>query len=98
EKLAALFEPFSQADATTTRRYGGTGLGLCISKQLVELMGGEIACASEPGAGRRFWFTLPYEPGLGLEAGLPGNALTGSRVLVVDGDATDRASVESTLA
>ncbi len=98
EKLAALFEPFSQADATTTRRYGGTGLGLCISRQLVELMGGQIGCASEPGVGSRFWFTLPYEPGLGLEADLQGNDLTGARVLVVDGDAADRESFESTLA
>ncbi|HEX3691076.1 MAG TPA: PAS domain S-box protein [Solirubrobacteraceae bacterium] len=98
EKLAALFEPFSQADATTTRRYGGTGLGLCISKQLVELMGGEIGCASEPGVGSRFWFTLPYEPGLGLEADLHGHDLTGARVLVVDGDADTRASLQTTLA
>ncbi len=98
EKLSALFEPFSQADATTTRRYGGTGLGLCISKQLVELMDGEIGCDSEPGLGSRFWFTLPYEPGLGLEADLLGNDLTGARVLVVDGDATDRESLKSTLA
>ena len=98
EKLAALFEPFSQADATTTRRYGGTGLGLCISKQLVELMGGEIGCASEPGVGSRFWFTLPYEPGVGLEADLMGNDLTGARVLVVDGDAADRETSQTTLA
>ena len=98
EKLAALFEPFSQADATTTRRYGGTGLGLCISRQLVELMGGEIGCASEPGVGSRFWFTLPYEPGEGVEADLLGNDLTGARVLVVDGDDADREILRSTLA
>ncbi|HTU98159.1 MAG TPA: PAS domain S-box protein [Solirubrobacteraceae bacterium] len=98
EKLAALFEPFSQADATTTRRYGGTGLGLCISKQLVELMGGAIGCDSQPGAGSRFWFTVPYVPGVGLEADLLGNDLTGARVLVVDSDAQDRATLQSTLA
>jgi CheY-like chemotaxis protein len=98
EKLAALFEPFSQADATTTRRYGGTGLGLCISKQLVELMGGEIGCDSRPGVGSRFWFSVPYEPGLGVEADLLGDDLTGARVLVVDGDDTDRAVMQSTLA
>ena len=98
EQLAALFEPFSQADATTTRRYGGTGLGLCISKQLVELMGGQIGCSSEPGAGSRFWFTLPYAPGLGQEADLLGNDLTGARVLVVDGDPADRQALEATLA
>ena len=98
EKLAALFEPFSQADATTTRRYGGTGLGLCISRQLVELMGGEIGCTSEPGVGSRFWFTLPYEPGEGVEADLLGNDLTGARVLAVDGDDGDREILASTLA
>ncbi|MGH2896939.1 MAG: PAS domain S-box protein [Solirubrobacteraceae bacterium] len=97
EKLAALFEPFSQADATTTRRYGGTGLGLCISKQLVELMGGEIGCASQPGVGSRFSFTLPYVPGDGTEAELVGNDLTGARVLVVDGDPADRETLQSTL-
>jgi two-component system sensor histidine kinase/response regulator len=98
EKRAALFEPFSQADATTTRRYGGTGLGLCISKQLVELMGGEIDCESEPGVGSRFSFTLPYEPGLGLETDHLGNDLTGARILIVDGNATDRETLRSTLA
>jgi len=80
------------------RRYGGTGLGLCISKQLVELMGGEIGCASEPGGGSRFWFTLPYEPGQGLETDLLGDDLTGARVLVVDGDDADRETLQSMLA
>jgi signal transduction histidine kinase/FixJ family two-component response regulator len=57
--LDRMFEPFTQADASMTRRYGGNGLGLAIAKELVELMGGAIDARSELGAGSRFWFELP---------------------------------------
>jgi PAS domain S-box-containing protein len=59
DRLDAIFDPFTQADASMTRRYGGTGLGTTISKQLVELMGGRIWAASTPGAGTTFHITLP---------------------------------------
>jgi len=61
EQIKRIFEPFAQADDSTTRKYGGTGLGLSITKNIIELMGGRLAVKSAPGAGSRFSFELTFE-------------------------------------
>ncbi len=89
---ARLFQPFEQADASTSRRHGGTGLGLAISRQLVRLMGGELEVDSEPGRGSRFFFTLRFglQPNQPRQAPLRHEGLQGSRALVVDDNASAR--------
>ena len=70
DKLVQLFNPFVQADSSTTRQHGGSGLGLVITRQLAELMGGAAGCESTPGQGSNFWFTLTLGRNTGTPSGM----------------------------
>ncbi|MCQ4347459.1 PAS domain S-box protein [Pseudomonas stutzeri] len=106
EHLGQLFNPFSQAESTTTRRFGGSGLGLAICKRLVELLGGRIEVASSAGRGSRFSLSLPFAPAeapplAAAEVPAPPQQDKASRasrrILVVEDDAVNRKVVEQQL-
>jgi PAS domain S-box-containing protein len=86
-----LFQPFTQADSSTSRKYGGTGLGLAISKQLAEQMGGSVGISSQPGHGSTFWSTAYFiKQTTSPLAIMPSAELTGRRVLIVDDNESNR--------
>ncbi len=98
EQIKRLFQPFTQADSSTSRKYGGTGLGLTISQRLVKLMGGDIAIESQVGQGSTFTFTIQFQhqPGRANSAySVPG--VTALRVLVVDDNADTLEFLENSL-
>ena len=100
QKTDLLFQSFTQADSSTTRKYGGTGLGLTISKQLVEMMGGEIGVESELNVGSRFWFSLPLKKqsqGVDLQKPSAVNSLQDIHILIVDDNYSSRSTLASLL-
>jgi len=92
DRQASIFEAFTQVDGSTTRKFGGTGLGTTICKELVEMMGGEIGLESEEGEGSTFWCAIVFPKSEVQEEVLPRYAvnLVGTRVLMVDDNRTNR--------
>jgi two-component system sensor histidine kinase/response regulator len=92
DKIAMLFRPFTQVDASITRRYGGTGLGLSISRKLAEMMGGEIGAESREGIGSTFWVIVPLtkQPTAMERETEVQTDIAGTRILVVDDNETNR--------
>src|SRR6202049_4144636 len=100
EKQKLIFEPFSQADTSTTRKYGGTGLGLTISSRLVEMMGGRMWVESEVGRGSEFHFTAQLgtsEKAIDVGMIAPAEILRGVKVLIADDNRTNRRILEGLL-
>ena len=98
EARERLFDPFTQADSSTTRRYGGSGLGLAICRRLVGLMGGKIGVESVPGDGSTFWFTVPLGRSAAANDVDRERRLDGARLLIVSGTAPARESLSRQLA
>ncbi len=97
DKQSRMFQPFTQADTSTTRMFGGTGLGLTIAKRLVELMGGRIGFESEPGVGSTFYFTASFGLRTPRVSAAAPVRLQGQRILVVDDNNTNRLILEEVL-
>lgn len=106
DQVAGLFNPFHQADNSTTRKFGGTGLGLAICKQLLEMMGGDITVRSTPGAGSDFEFRLPFVPPRAISSSPPvekttrhpeAKPLAGLSILAAEDDAVNQMVLEDNL-